>query len=148
MTSAIIEDRATVAAAAGAGTLCELLAATAAQHGDRPAYSDRDGSGPWQTLSWQETRQTALQLAAALIDLGLQPGDKVALMMPNRVEHELADLGVLHAGGVPVTFYATLAPDQIAFMAASAADCAVRSTPPRSTCGAPNSCAPQPGTGP
>ena len=38
-------------------------------------------------------------------------------MLPNRVEHVLADLGVLHAGGVPVTFYATLAPDQIAFMA-------------------------------
>ena len=31
-------------------------------------------------------------------------------MLPNRVEHVLADLGALHAGGVPVTFYATLAP--------------------------------------
>ncbi len=38
-------------------------------------------------------------------------------MLPNRLEHVLADLGVLHAGGVPVTFYATLAPEQIAFMA-------------------------------
>ena len=38
-------------------------------------------------------------------------------MLPNRVEHVLADLGALHAGGVPVTFYATLAPDQIAYMA-------------------------------
>ena len=40
-------------------------------------------------------------------------------MLPNRLEHVLADLGVLHAGGVPVTFYATLAADQIAFMAAN-----------------------------
>ena len=38
-------------------------------------------------------------------------------MMPNRLEHVLADFGVMHAGGVPVTFYATLAPEQIAFMA-------------------------------
>jgi long-chain acyl-CoA synthetase len=38
-------------------------------------------------------------------------------MLPNRLEHVLADLGVLHAGGVPVTFYATLAADQIAYMA-------------------------------
>lgn len=30
-------------------------------------------------------------------------------MLPNRVEHVLADLGVVHAGGVPVTFYPALA---------------------------------------
>ena len=38
-------------------------------------------------------------------------------MLPNWLEHVLADMGVLHAGGVPVTFYATLAAEQIAFMA-------------------------------
>jgi long-chain acyl-CoA synthetase len=115
----IADQRAEMQAQWAGQTICDALARTAGQYPDRPAYSDRDGSGPWQTLSWRETRQTVLQLAAALIDLGLQPGDKVALMMPNRLEHVLADLGVLHAGGVPVTFYATLAPDQIAFMAAN-----------------------------
>ena len=44
-------------------------------------------------------------------------------MLPNRLEHVLADQAVLHAGGVPVTFYATLAPDQIKYVAA---DCDVR----------------------
>ncbi len=44
-------------------------------------------------------------------------------MLPNRVEHVLADFAVMHAGGVPVTFYATLAPDQIKFVAS---DCDVR----------------------
>ncbi len=44
-------------------------------------------------------------------------------MLPNRMEHVLADQAVLHAGGVPVTFYATLAPDQIRYVAA---DCDVR----------------------
>jgi long-chain acyl-CoA synthetase len=98
-------------------TLCDALAGTAAQYGSLPAFSDRDDDGPWQTLTWAETRQHALELAAGFVDLGLAPGEKVALMLPNRVEHVLADLGVLHAGGVPVTFYATSAPEQIAFMA-------------------------------
>jgi len=98
-------------------TLCDALASTAERYGDMPAYSDRDAPGAWQTISWAQTRELALELAAAFTELGLQPGDKVALMLPNRLEHVLADFGVLHAGGVPVTFYATLAAEQIAFMA-------------------------------
>ena len=44
-------------------------------------------------------------------------------MMPNRTEHVLADFGAVHAGGVPVTFYATLAAEQVGFVAG---DCAAR----------------------
>lgn len=123
MTSAVIEERAAVQAQAGARTLCELLAATAADHGDLPAYSDRDDGAAWQTLTWREFSGKVLTLAAALVRLGLKPGERVALMLPNRIEHVLADLAVVHAGGVPVTFYATLAPDQIEFLAT---DCDVR----------------------
>ena len=92
-------------------TLCDSLASTAERYGDMPAYSDRDApGGAWQTITWTQARELALQLGAAFIELGLRPGEKVALMLPNRIEHVLADFGVLHAGGVPVTFYATLAP--------------------------------------
>ncbi|MFI0446205.1 AMP-dependent synthetase/ligase [Actinomadura sp. 6N118] len=97
-------------------TICTRLAATAREHGDLAAYSDRDGAG-WRTLSWGETRRRALETAAGFAALGLEPGDVVALMMPNRSEHILADLGAMHAGGVPSTVYATLAPDQIGFVA-------------------------------
>ena len=104
-------------------TLCSLLASTVQRRGGEPAYSDRDDGGPWQTITWEQTRQQALELAAGLIGLGLQPGERVALMLPNRVEHVLADLGVVHAGGVPVTFYPTLAADQVGYIAG---DCDAR----------------------
>jgi long-chain acyl-CoA synthetase len=126
VTAEILEQRAELERAAGrdAGlTVAGHLAATAERFGGDPAFSDRDGGGPWQTITWEQTRRHALELAAALIDLGLQPGERVALMLPNRVEHVLADLGVMHAGGVPVTFYATLASDQIRFVAG---DCDAR----------------------
>ncbi len=42
----------------------------------------------------------------------LRAGEVVALMMPNRSEH-------VHAGAVPTTVYATLAPDQVAYPAAN-----------------------------
>ena len=120
MTAEILQQRADLerAASDNGGTLCGMLELTARQWGDEPAYSDRDDDGPWQTITWEQTRQRALELAAGLIELGLQPGERVALMLPNRVEHVQADLGAVHAGGVPVTFYATLAADQIGYVAA------------------------------
>src|SRR5215472_5732254 len=116
-------DRATIEAKVGRRTLCDLLSATVAEHGDLPAYSDREGDEAWQTVTWREYRETVLRLAAGLVELGLKPGERVAMMLPNRYEHVLADQAILHAGGVPVTFYATLAADQIKYVAG---DCDVR----------------------
>jgi long-chain acyl-CoA synthetase len=123
MTSALMEDRAAIEADIAGRTLCEMLRSTTESYGDLPAYSDRDGDEPWRTLTWREFREKVLRLAAGLVELGLQPGDRVALMLPNRIEHVLADQAVLHAGGTPVTFYATLATDQISYVAS---DCDVR----------------------
>jgi long-chain acyl-CoA synthetase len=119
VTSDIAAQRAAMEAEWAGQTLCDALAGTAGRFGDLPAFSDRDQDGAWQKMTWSEVRERALELAAGFAELGLRPGDKVALMLPNRLEHVLADFGVLHAGGVPVTFYATLAPEQIAFMAAN-----------------------------
>jgi long-chain acyl-CoA synthetase len=120
VTAEILQQRTEIGRAAwgdGGRTLCDLLADTVGRWGGEPAYSDRDDDGPWLTLTWEQTRQRALELAAALIDLGLRPGQRVALMLPNRTEHVLADLAVMHAGGVPVTVYATFAPDQVRYVA-------------------------------
>jgi long-chain acyl-CoA synthetase len=121
VTAEILGQRAEIEQAAwgdAGATVAARLAATAERWGGEPAYSDRDDGGAWQTITWEQTRQQASELAAGLIDLGLEPGDRVALMLPNRVEHVLADFAVMHAGGVPVTFYATLAPDQVRYVAA------------------------------
>lgn len=122
--SAVLAERAALEQEVAGRTLCDELAATADSFGELPAYSDRDGTGgPWQTITWAQTREMVLDLAAGLIAAGLQPGERVAMMLPNRVEHVLADYATVHAGGVPVTFYATLAPDQISYQAQ---DCDVR----------------------
>jgi long-chain acyl-CoA synthetase len=123
VSNAVIEQRAQIEARTAGLTLCGLLEQTANEYGDLPAYSDRDDDAPWQTLTWRQFRDQALRLAAGFVRLGLKPGERVALMLPNRMEHVLADQAVLHAGGVPVTFYATLAADQIRYVAA---DCDVR----------------------
>src|ERR1700760_3488724 len=104
--------------------MCEILATAAGRWPDRPAYSDRPGpDGDWSTITWREVRERALELAAGFAALGLEPGERVALMLPNRTEHVLADLATVHAGGVAVTSYATLAAPQIGYLAA---DCDAR----------------------
>jgi long-chain acyl-CoA synthetase len=124
LTSEVLRQRAEMEQAIAGRTLCDQLRGVAEGWATAPAYSDRPAlDAPWQTLTWAETRQQALQLAAGFTELGLAPGERVALLMPNRVEHVLADLGAVHAGGVPVTFYGTLSADQIGYMAA---DCDAR----------------------
>jgi long-chain acyl-CoA synthetase len=118
----ILQRRAEMEAAIAGRTLCDLLELTAVEDGGEPAFSDEAGDG-WQTLTWAQARQRVLELAAGFAALGLAPGERVALMLPNRSEHVLADLAAVHAGGLGVTFYATLAPEQIAYVAG---DCDAR----------------------
>ena len=122
MAAQILQQRAEIERAVGEATLCDLLDRTAAEWGGAPAFSDEDGDG-WRTLTWAQVHQQARELAAGFAALGLQPGERVALMLPNRTEHIIADLGAVHAGGLGVTVYATLAPEQIAFVAG---DCDAR----------------------
>lgn len=71
-----------------------------------------DSSG-WCELDGATVREHVRTLAAGLIDVGVSPGERVALMIGNRPEHWLMNLAVLHAGAVPSTFYPTLAPEQV-----------------------------------
>jgi long-chain acyl-CoA synthetase len=102
-----------------APSIAHAFADTVARQGDAPAYSDKIGvEGPgWRTLSWRELRETGLDLAAAFVDLGVQVGDRVAIMASNRLEHVLADIGAVHAGATPMSIYNTLSPHQVAYVA-------------------------------
>ncbi|MFB4292208.1 long-chain fatty acid--CoA ligase [Nonomuraea sp. ATR24] len=115
----VFEVRAEIERLIAGRTVCEQLRQVAESHPDAPAYSDpvEGPAGGWATLTYAEARGRVLEIAAAFAALGLEPGDSVALMMVNRSEHVLADLGAVHAGGVGCTVYSTFAPDQIAFVA-------------------------------
>ncbi|MFF4618582.1 AMP-dependent synthetase/ligase [Nonomuraea jabiensis] len=116
----VLEVRAEIERQIAGRTVCEQLRHAAEQHPDAPAYSDPDGDG-WTTLTYAQARQRVLEIAAGFAALGLEPGESVAVMMVNRSEHVLADLGAVHAGGVGCTVYSTFAPDQIAFVAGDVA---------------------------
>ena len=117
---AVLAERARIEATVAGRTLIDSLADTAEQHADQPAYSDKHDvpeGASWRTLTWRQTRETALDVAAALIGAGIGVGDTVAIMATNRIEHFLADMGAVHAAATPMSIYNTLSPEQVAFIA-------------------------------
>jgi len=69
--------------------------------------ANRDGEG-WRKFSTQEYYDTAHTIAYALLEMGLQKGDKIATIMFNRAEWNFMDMGITLANLVHVPVYATL----------------------------------------
>lgn len=73
--------------------------------------------GIWKRTSWKEYGKMVRIVAAGLISMGVEPGDKVSILGENRPEWLFCDLGTMSIGGVTVGVYPTSAPDQIAYVA-------------------------------
>src|SRR5262245_17177605 len=71
--------------------------------------------GAVASLTWAELARDAMRMARALGSLGVQPGDRVALASPNRMEWIVADLAILALGAVNVPLHASLTGPQMQF---------------------------------
>jgi long-chain acyl-CoA synthetase len=89
-----------------ASNLVSMFLDRAEEHGDRPLLS-RKADGRWQAQSWAQCRDAVASLSAALIELGITPGDRVMLVSENRPEWCLADLAIMAAGAITVPAYTT-----------------------------------------
>jgi long-chain acyl-CoA synthetase len=78
----------------------------AARMGNRPFLWAKRG-GQWHSQSWSEVADDVLALAAGLRSLGIEPGDRVALIAENRPEWAIADLAIMAAGAITVPAYTT-----------------------------------------
>lgn len=88
----------------------------AARSGEQVRYRVRR-QGAWAAVSWAEQADVQRAVAGLCIAEGLEAGDRVALLAPNRVEWMAAALGVQTAGGVMVPIYPSSTPAQIAHVA-------------------------------
>lgn len=77
--------------------LDSILGDAAAKWPQRQAISDTE-----RAFSFAELDAEANRIAAALTDLGINPGDRVLLQLPNRCEFAVALFALLRAGAVPV----------------------------------------------
>jgi len=90
----------------GAQNLVELFLKRADAKGDAPFLGHKAG-GQWITQSWRSTAEQVCLLAESLRDMGLNDGDRVALVSENRPEWCIADLAIMAAGCITVPTYTT-----------------------------------------
>jgi long-subunit acyl-CoA synthetase (AMP-forming) len=117
MTRDVLAERAEVDRAADGRTLCGALAETAERYPDLDALRWRVGDAVYESMTWSEFRDRVRDMALGLASMGVQRGDFALIQARCIPEHHVADMGIVHAGAVPVSLYNTLAPEQIAYIA-------------------------------
>jgi long-chain acyl-CoA synthetase len=86
------------------------LTHTAQVYGQRPALKiEKD------VVTYAELDQTTARVAGLLRELGVEPGDRVGVMLPNVPYFAFAYYGVLRAGGVVVPMNVLLKQREVAF---------------------------------
>lgn len=104
----------------GPRTVTHRLLALAERHPEVAAFHERDAAGAWRTRGWAEVRDEALAIAGGLVELGVAPGESVALIGDNRAEWVLCQLAIQLARAVPVPIYTTLTAEQAGYVIAHA----------------------------
>ncbi len=95
-----------VPAAAEATTLLEVLDWHAARHNDRLHVTVlQDDETMLGSLTYGELKARSRTLAEGLLARGIEPGDRIALMLPTSIEFFIAFMGTLRAAAIPVPIY-------------------------------------------
>jgi long-chain acyl-CoA synthetase len=72
--------------------------------------------GIWKAYTWADYGTRAKAIGMGLIALGLEPGDRVAILSDNNKEWLFCDLGVLCAAGTCTGIYPTDSPAQVEYL--------------------------------
>jgi long-chain acyl-CoA synthetase len=72
--------------------------------------------GRWDAISSQEFLRRVAGLSTAFVELGVKPGDRVALFSANRPEWHTADFAITGAGGITVPVYFNESPDRMTYI--------------------------------
>ncbi len=107
---------ATEAVKASNRTIARAAANAADRFGDRVSARWRDGE-EWHEHTFAEVSEIVDQIALGLVDLGVQPGDRVALLANTRKEWTSSSLAISRAGAVVVPIYPTNSPEECEWVA-------------------------------
>ena len=107
---------ATQAVQASNRTIARAAADAADRFGERMSARWRVGDG-WQDHTFAEVSEIFDEVALGLVDLGIKPGDRVALLANTRPEWTYSSLAISRAGAVVVPIYPTNSPHECEWVA-------------------------------
>jgi long-chain acyl-CoA synthetase len=114
-----------LAESTGSRTIADLLPKAAAKHADKVAAIHKGPDGEWARVTFREVGEVVSEVGRGLIDLGIQPGERVCILANTRPEWSYADFGITTAGAVVVPIYQTNSPEECEWVAGNSEAVAV-----------------------
>jgi long-chain acyl-CoA synthetase len=111
-----MEAGTTPARGSGSTTIADLCARAAEQFGDQVAIKHKV-DGAWRDVTFAQVGEIVEEIGLGLIALGLEPGERVAILCNTRPEWAYADFAISAAGGVVVPIYPTNSPEECEWVA-------------------------------
>ncbi|HTX29912.1 MAG TPA: long-chain fatty acid--CoA ligase [Solirubrobacteraceae bacterium] len=107
-----------------ADTVSALPGEAAERFPDHVAARYKEGD-EWAEMNYADAGQAIKELALGLVDLGIEPGDRVCILATTRVEWVLVMYAISAAGGIVVPIYPTNSPRECAWVAGNSGAVAV-----------------------
>jgi long-chain acyl-CoA synthetase len=99
----------------GSATIADLLPLAATRYAQSAAILYKDGDR-WVSKTYAEVGEIVRRLSLGIIDLGIESGDRVAILANTRPEWTYFDYAALTAGAVVVPIYQTNSPDECQYV--------------------------------
>jgi long-chain acyl-CoA synthetase len=116
--------RPSTAPAPAGGTIAELLPHAVASFGEQVAIRHKQ-DGAWLDVTYAELGEIVREFALGLIDLGIQPGERVCILSGTRPEWTYADLAITAVGAVVVPIYPTNSSEECHWVLSDSGACAI-----------------------
>ncbi len=112
------------ASTVGSQTIADLIAHSAAEHAENIAVRyKRDGA--WHDVNYRQLADVVQEIALGLIDLGIQPGERLCILANTRPEWSYVDMAATSAGAVVVPIYQTNSPEECLWVISDSDACAI-----------------------
>ena len=92
-----------------------MLSNVAEKEADKDALLYKK-DGEYTGISYRELKEKILYFASGLISIGIDKGDKAAIISENRPEWAIADYGIIHTGAITVPIYLSLPQNEIEYI--------------------------------
>src|SRR3954470_21199043 len=101
-------------------TIADLATVAGERYADKTAVRFKRGDD-WAETSYADVAELVNELAAGLVELGFEAGDRAAILANTRPEWVYASFAISTAGGVVVPIYPTNSPKECQWVAGNSA---------------------------
>jgi long-chain acyl-CoA synthetase len=100
----------------GSKTIADMIGRAADRYADRVAAIHKV-DGEWREVTFAEVGEMVAEIGLGLIDLGIEPGERVCILSTTRPEWTYCDFAISSAGAVVVPIYPTNSPEECEWVA-------------------------------